>query len=104
MKTPPRTIDTMDAKDWIILRLLRVCARADTERPRFTSDFTRTVFWASNNFDMNHCTPVQEALHADIKRQDAADRYIYKQWTEPTDLDSLVPFEALLTSVQTNDA
>ena len=107
MRTPLRTIDTMDAKDWIILRLLRVCAAADQRPARHTSDFIRAVNWAAHNLDiLDSCgsKDISLALNNDIKRQDDADRYIYAQWSTPDHIDALVPFEALLTSVQTNDA
>lgn len=101
-----RNIDTMDAKDWIILRLLRLCAI--NQQARVSSDFSRTTVWVANNIDIfsHEHTPrdVALALHNDVKRQEQADRYIYAQWPQPDHIDALVPFEALLVSVQSNDS
>ncbi len=98
-----RNVDTMDAKDWIILRLLKLCASAP--QTRTSPDFAKTAYWAATNLDVLACgaQSVATVLHETLARERAADLYIYEQWPRPDSIDAIVPFEALLTSVQTND-
>ncbi len=99
-----RNIDTMDAKDWIILRLLRVCAYQT--QARNDPDFVKAAYWAARNIAIFGTGPgyyASSALATTLAKEKEADLYIYKQWPQPDDADSIVPFEALLTSVQTND-
>ena len=96
-----RNLDTMDAKDWIILRLLKV--RANERDTRLHPDVVKALDWAGRNINMWESAKVPETLHASLKHEAAQDKYIYSQWTAPTTVDEVVPFEALLTSVQQND-
>jgi len=98
-----RNIDTMDAKDWIILRLLKLCTLAP--QLRGANDFANAAFWVANNIDIFTDGPrsVHAALRAAIARENTANEYICTQWPQPDSVDAIVPFEALLTSVQTND-
>lgn len=96
-----RNLDTMDARDWIILRLLKLCAESMAHKH---PDFSKAALWVANNIDIWHPSKVPETLHATLRHETTQDLYIAQQWMQPTDLDGLVPFEALLVSVQTNDA
>ena len=68
MKQALRNIDTMDEKDWIILRLMRVCAMADKQKPLLTRDFSKALMWVSKNFDILGGL-VSGALRADDERR-----------------------------------
>lgn len=104
MKQALRNIDTMDEKDWIILRLMRVCAMADKQKPLLTRDFSKALMWMSKNFDVLD-GGLSRTLRADDERRDAADLYLHEQYKfpEPLHVDHFVPMTALLVSAQTND-
>lgn len=91
-----RTIDTMDEKDWIILRLMRACGQAN---PRSQPDFIEGALWLDAQLDLYNYTPggdLMQALKADDERRRPIDLYHCGQWANQ-------PFEAYITSVMVND-
>ena len=101
-----RLINTLDANDWIILRLLTLCAR--NSQLRCASDVQKAIEWIARGplgyGSEKELDEINTVLHADINWQAEVNKYLCAQFVQPVDLDGLVPFEAFLTSVQTNDA
>ena len=95
-----RNLDTMDAKDWIILRLMRLVAETPS---RLHPDFSKAARWLTDNIDIWASRSVVDALNSTRAREAAQDIFIAQQWVRPTAVDEVVPFEALLISVQQND-
>ena len=95
-----RNLDTMDTKDWIILRLMRLVAETPS---RLHPDFSKAAWWLADNIDIWTRGGVVDVLNSTRTREAARDIFIAQQWARPTTVDEVVPFEALLTSVQQND-
>ena len=101
-----RLINTLDAKDWIVLRLLTLCVR--NSQLRCASDVQKAIEWIARGplgtGPEKELDEIRDILQTDVDWQAEVNKYLYAQFVQPVDLDGLVPFEAFLTSVQTNDA
>jgi len=101
-----RLINTLDAKDWIILRLLTLCAR--NQQLRSATDVNKAIEWIARSplgdGSGKELDEIRDILQADVDWRAEVNKYLCAQFVQPEDLDGLVPFEAFLTSVQANDA
>jgi hypothetical protein len=63
----------MDAKDWIILRLMVLITRdkSSTSKLRFSLDYSKTALWLEKNVDIWKMPGVVEELDASLIRESA---------------------------------